>query len=348
MTFYEMYHNIYMNREEIHAVLKKKMWKGGMTRDMNIKTRGIPLQLLGLEALVRRVVNSNEMVEADLKKWKSGYSGERSLDYYLNQLDDFLILHDLRLSTNSYTYFQLDTLLLSRCGLVILEVKNYQGRITFNDENHQVLRTLHQVEERIPNPLLQASRQKIELEQFLIMQGWPTLPISYFVVYSSPQTILNTSSQKVIHAEALPSKLRQYVQSTRKECLTTNQMNQIGNVLKQSHQPPQLNLLQKYNVAPPSIRTGVHCPKCSKLVMTREPRYRKWTLRTLCISIKLCTYCHPPGLCPSLWPRLQMSKQGSFLTLKVLPLQSIILINLTCILLVKTEDMCIISLCPLH
>ncbi|MEK4564319.1 nuclease-related domain-containing protein [Alkalihalobacillus sp. FSL R5-0424] len=244
---------------------------------MNIKTRGIPLQLLGLEALVRRVVNSNEMVEADLKKWKSGYSGERSLDYYLNQLDDFLILHDLRLSTNSYTYFQLDTLLLSRCGLVILEVKNYQGRITFNDENHQVLRTLHQVEERIPNPLLQASRQKIELEQFLIMQGWPTLPISYFVVYSSPQTILNTSSQKVIHAEALPSKLRQYVQSTRKECLTTNQMNQIGNVLKQSHQPPQLNLLQKYNVAPPSIRTGVHCPKCSKLVMTREPRYRKWT-----------------------------------------------------------------------
>ncbi|MEN0642895.1 nuclease-related domain-containing protein [Alkalicoccobacillus gibsonii] len=192
---------------------------------MNIRTRRVPLQLLGLEALVRRVVNPNEMVEADLKKWKSGYSGERSLDYYLNQLDDFLILHDLRLFTDSYTYFQLDTLLLSKYGLVILEVKNYQGRITFNDENHQVLRNLHQVEERILNPLLQASRQKIELEQFLIRQGWPTLPITYYVVYSSPQTILNTSSHKVIHAEALPSKLSQYVQSARKECLTTNQMN---------------------------------------------------------------------------------------------------------------------------
>lgn len=244
---------------------------------MNIKTRGVPLQLLGLEALMRRVVNPNEMVEADLKKWKSGYSGERSLDYYLNQLDDLLILHDLRLSTDSYTYFQLDTLLLSKYGLVILEVKNYQGRITFNDENHQVLRTLHQVEERIPNPLLQASRQKIELEQFLIRQGWPTLPISYFVVYSSPQTILNTSSHKVIHAEALPSKLSQYVQSARKECLTRIQMNQLATGLKKFHQPPQLKLLQKYNVNPAAIRPGVHCPKCNKLKMAREPRYRKWT-----------------------------------------------------------------------
>ncbi|MCM2676682.1 nuclease-related domain-containing protein [Alkalicoccobacillus plakortidis] len=251
---------------------------------MIVKKRYAPIQLLGLEALIRRSSSVTDVMNTDLHKWQIGYRGECSIHYYLNQLDGFMILHDLRLPAEPSGFFQIDSLLLSKYGIIILEVKNFHGVIQFNEQSHQVLRILNDKEERIPNPLIQASRQQAQLDSFLIRNGLPSLPVSAYVVYSSPLTIFRTSHAKVIHAEAIPVQLESYKQKAKREYLTRTQMEHISSLLMGANKTFVPDLLKKYGLSSKNIQNGVHCTHCNKLTMIRPSRIRKWTCQNCYFS----------------------------------------------------------------
>ncbi|TSB45799.1 nuclease-related domain-containing protein [Alkalicoccobacillus porphyridii] len=248
-----------------------------------VKKRSVPNQLLRLEAFIRRSSHTPDKVVADYTKRKLGYQGECSIDFYLSMLppNQVSIMHDLRLHSERNGYFQLDTLLLTPQGLIILEIKNYQGTLYFDEYSHQVTRVLNEKEERIANPLLQVSRQRSHLHSHLISHGLPSLPIHTFVVFSSPLTILRsrssqqTLSPKIIHAEAIPTQVESYVQKGKQKYLTLKQIQEIATLLNNNHQPDLSNNLTSFNLNK-VIKKGVHCPQCNQIAMHREPRIQNW------------------------------------------------------------------------
>lgn len=91
---------------------------------MIVKERKIPIKILKLQALLRRLPANHpnrERMNEDLVKNLYGYRGEESLDYYLSYLnkDCYYILHDLRLQTKSKKYFQIDTFYVNNLILLI-------------------------------------------------------------------------------------------------------------------------------------------------------------------------------------------------------------------------------------
>lgn len=186
---------------------------------MIVKERKIPRKILILEALVRRLPTNHPgrpKIENELLKSYAGYRGEQSIDYHLTFLpqDKFYLLHDLRLQNRQKHYFQMDTLILSPHFFLILEVKNISGSLYFDQEFHQLIRTIDGKEEGFPDPILQVMKQEKQLKSWLEDNHYPSVPIVSLVVISNSSTIIRCSSrekeikEKVIHSAVLPFKLK--------------------------------------------------------------------------------------------------------------------------------------------
>lgn len=155
-------------------------------------------------------------IEQDLTKYKVGYQGEKSIDYHISffNKDNYLIIHDVRLLDYDNRYFQIDTIILSKKMILILEVKNIAGTLYFDNTFNQLIRTIDGKEEAFTNPVVQVERQKFQLHSWLLQNKYEKLPIIPLVVLSNPKTIIKTSSnhkeisQKVLHSEILYKKIK--------------------------------------------------------------------------------------------------------------------------------------------
>ncbi|WP_082235676.1 nuclease-related domain-containing protein [Halobacillus massiliensis] len=122
---------------------------------MIIKPRTYPIQLRKLQSLLRRLPKSHTrypMIQAAYSRNLAGYEGEKSIDYYLDFLpeEDYLIIKDLRMKGSKY-FFQMDTVILTRKYILILEVKNLAGSLSLNRSTYQMIRTYNGVEEAFPD-----------------------------------------------------------------------------------------------------------------------------------------------------------------------------------------------------
>lgn len=237
-----------------------------------------PVIISKLEALLRRLskyfVRRLE-IESQLGKFKAGYSGELSLDYYLNNLPDkeYVILHDLRLQIKS-SFIQIDTLILHRHFILILEVKNIAGDIYIDTNFNQMIRTLNGKTEVFPDPILQAYRQKVELERWLMENKCPTVPIEHLVVLTNPHTqIKNTTeeqvTQRLVRSAKLPFKIESYTHFYPIPSLTPKELSKMTKLLLKHHTPQTYDVLHQFNVSQTDIICGVYCVQCESAPMER-------------------------------------------------------------------------------
>src|SRR5699024_260247 len=157
---------------------------------MIVKKRDGFLYLMQLQALERRLPNNHPQRDRIVREKineSTGVKGEKEIDYPLSFLNstDYRILHSLRLHDEQGA-FQIDSLILNQKFLLILEVKNWFGKILFG-ENDQVIRiNEHQEAEGFPNPLLQVKFQQYRLRRWLRSRNFPDIPITFFVVMAFP------------------------------------------------------------------------------------------------------------------------------------------------------------------
>ncbi|GIN87264.1 hypothetical protein J6TS2_36500 [Heyndrickxia sporothermodurans] len=255
---------------------------------MIIKSRGLPIRILKGEALQNRLPKNHEKqadIERDLKiRWK-GYSGEQSLDYFLQFLPrgKYLIFHDLRLK-GERNFFQMDTLILSPFFALIIEVKNYSGTLIFDTELNQFTRINHQnKEEGFQDPIAQARRQHLQLFSWLQERHFPQIPLEYLIVISDPSTIIKVVGQNktidpfVIHLDQIVNKIEQFHSYYKKPLLTQLQMKRMAELLVESHTPTQKSILEEYKIEQDEVIKGVQCMKCNSFSMIREKYQWKCT-----------------------------------------------------------------------
>ena len=162
--------------------------------------------------------------------------------------------------------------------ILILEIKRMAGILKFDPEFNQFTRiTEEKVAEPYSDPIVQAERQKFQLEKWLRQNTViSNIPIETLVVSTSNKATLQTSHgdvtvrEKVIHKEYLPFKIDKCESKYLENLLNSSQLRSLSDLLLRSHTPLNPDILQKYGISKSELLTGVRCPECKYLPMKRK------------------------------------------------------------------------------
>jgi len=251
---------------------------------MIFKDRDLPISISKLQSLLRRINKNHpqyKTIKNDLLKIMAGFKGEQYTDYPLSFLPqyEYFILHDLRIPYKQ-TFFQMDTLLLSKRFFLILEIKNIAGTLIFDQEFHQLIRIVDGKEEALSDPITQVSRHEYLLKKWLSEKFHIIPPIESFIIISHPQTLVKTHSKStnisniVIRREYLPKAISKLVQKHKSELLTEKEMRKIARHLKKAHTPLDFDVLEKYQIRREEIIGGIQCTSCERTSIKRG--YGTW------------------------------------------------------------------------
>ncbi|WP_153125229.1 nuclease-related domain-containing protein [Peribacillus tepidiphilus] len=251
---------------------------------MIVKERKKSLKLLKLEALDRRLSLEHpkkKEVQLELGKASAGYHGECSLDYYISFLanQNLYIFHDLRLSSGTY-HFQIDTLMVSPAFMLLLEIKNISGTLSFDHHFNQLIKTIDGEDVVFSDPIQQVKHQKFQLSQWLQKHNLPSLPIEFLVVVSnlSAQIKKVSKSDAVIRSSQFVEKVQSLYTQYKQNVLQKCELQKLENILLKNDTPYNPDILAHFKINPSDILTGVVCPFCSSIPMIRNKG--KWTCPT--------------------------------------------------------------------
>lgn len=257
------------------------------------KERKVPLTILKYEALLRRLHDyhpKRPIIEEQLAKFRKGFEGEQSIDYFLSELpkNEYYIFHDLRLPYEDNNFAQFDTIILSTKYLLIIEVKNISGTLIFDSPFKQLIRIKDDKEEVFPDPLIQLKRHQKVISSILKSQSISQIPIEALIVITDPSTILkSTTNSRDIHEKItrpfyLPHNIDHLKLKYKQDKLTKKDLQKMTRFFLKNHTPLNRDVLSQFNLKISDIRTGVHCPDCSKLPILKQPNRNKW----------YCENCH--------------------------------------------------------
>jgi hypothetical protein len=168
----------------------------------------------------------------------------------------------------------MDILILTTRYILILEIKNIIGTVFFESHFDQFIRTLNGKEEGFLNPLNQIKKQKHRLKKWLIDHKIKELPVESFVCFTNPQTIIRAdtrvnASQSVIHSHNLLTKIEEMERNHATPILTEKELSKLSRMLLKKHCEEDINILDRYNITPEEILTGVQCPSCMEISVIR-------------------------------------------------------------------------------
>src|SRR5699024_10158637 len=237
--------------------------------------RKAPQSLRYLQALLPRISPKHQhyddlQIESAIRQ--KGFNGEKKLDYHLQMLgDDYKILSDITLSYKNAT-FQIDSLILSRHAIFIIDSKSIDGLITFNTNLQQLTQQHQGVEKGFKYPITQLESIKFLFMKWLEDRDLTGFPIFYFVSLSDTSSILrvvgdeNYIRKLVTYAEGIPN----YIMSKNEQITNTSPANKILKekiraTIWREKQDLFINLAQKYKIERQQIAPGVLCGKCYQL-----------------------------------------------------------------------------------
>ncbi len=248
-----------------------------------------PTYLLQAEALERRIPPTHCKVpdiQSKIRIFKSGYNGEKTLKYFLDQIPEhkYHIFYGLRLPIRN-TFFQIDALLLSQNLILISDAKNHSGTLRF--DKNQMIHEYGGTREVYENPVAQVNRHKISLRYLFDENKIPLIPIENLVSVCKPATEIIISpgykeaEQKVIKAYDLLHRINMLEERHSEKKINPKTMDQIVNLLKTKHCPQRIDILNYFQIAEDELLTGVQCPRCSYIPM--DNKRSKW-LCSKCLS----------------------------------------------------------------
>lgn len=237
-----------------------------------------PLILEQHEALNRRLAYnhpSRPEVEERLTSLRSGFRGEKTLNYYLSLLPPkkFRIFHDLRLP-NGTTFFQIDAFLLSERMGFIIDNKNYAGILTL--DKFQLTQEFKDNKKIYQNPISQTHRHIILLRNLLDQNQIPIVPIENLVCFSNPTSIVNViqgypeAEKRVCKADNLLRKIDEFERYYKKELLDQKAIGKVKRFVLNKNTPFITDILNTYNIGTKEIIPGVQCPICLQIPMHYE------------------------------------------------------------------------------
>ena len=149
-----------------------------------------------LEALVQRLPISNSKYTLyceHLRRLQAGFAGEQFVDAKWLELDlpfPHYFLHDFQTMNDFGSTHQMDTVFLCPHFLLILEIKNITGKLSYDASFAQLTRTTtDDTVEGMTDPFLQLERHVVWMKK-LLQKERIDLPVLHAVVLATKNGIL--------------------------------------------------------------------------------------------------------------------------------------------------------------
>ncbi|WP_277584586.1 nuclease-related domain-containing protein [Psychrobacillus antarcticus] len=202
-----------------------------------------------------------------MKATESGFHGECYVDNLLKQVDfprNYAILKDLHIQVDSNRYLQMDTVILTKKYIALLEIKNIRGKIAFQRNPDQLIREFDGEITSFKCPEQQIIRQTKRL-QLLLQEFKINLPIKKLIVlaYSKTHVVLPPKYTTIVMGCDISIYIDEYNQLP--DVLSTTEFNQLSRELvSKSFEFIPTPIAQTYPVNLSDVKTGLICPSCSK------------------------------------------------------------------------------------
>ncbi|MFC4619246.1 nuclease-related domain-containing protein [Camelliibacillus cellulosilyticus] len=243
---------------------------------MFVNERIKPIKLLKSEALLRRLDPDHpkrSKIMDDILGRRAGYHGELEVDYHISLLPEksYIIYRGLRLEKDRHVV-QMDLVIITQYGLLIIEIKNFTGTLFFDKHSGQMLRRYKDIEEGYADPIAQVKRQCYLLKEMLAEIQMKNIPINHLVAIAFPSTILKTNPgnehifKTVLHADHLCDRIKEIEKQPAKR-LTEKQKDQLTDFFRRHQTPEPVNILESYKISKDELISGVQCPFCKRYPM---------------------------------------------------------------------------------
>ena len=226
----------------------------------------------GLEALLARLHPAHPQFpkfEQELKHQQAGDFGEQ---YIMNELQklsmDIQLLHNVTLPT--VLAMQIDVLIITPNGIILLEIKNIKGAVHLKNNPRQLIRTTEDGEVTVfTHPEIQLEQYMHGMKSFL-QQHNITIPIYGAIVFpfNNVQIQREGDGLPILMAKDLPM----YIHTLPRCNETIFIQNITSKVMKNIKTKTPYPLCHYYNIDTSSIQTGIRCEKCLHFSMTRQKR----------------------------------------------------------------------------
>lgn len=218
----------------------------------------------------------------------AGYSGEVEVDKILPEIGlpkNSCIMKDIWLEVIPDFYIQLDTLIITRHCLILLEIKKYSGTVHFDEDVGKTIRISPNEEVGKYDCVVdQVDRAVYGLQQ--ILQKYSTvLPIIPIVVMANAATDIELYPRKlpVKYKKQLPRYIRQLLKNemviTEQECLKIKKHIQ-SYARNRGHTP----LCERYEISTVELQKGVICSACNRRM--EKSQGRSWMCEVCKVSNK--------------------------------------------------------------
>lgn len=234
-----------------------------------------------IDAAISRLAQELPPLRKKAARLQKGYNGERKLDYHLRSLAKaFAVLNDVTLRIFG-KQFQIDSLIISAHAIYIIEVKSYEGTVTFNTLLKQFIRNNGEKLQGFKYPISQVEMIHFHLLRWLEERNLGGLPIYHFIAFSEQSTIINVEgdeaavSKIVSYVDEIPIRIMKKDAELAKLKAANNQMkNRVVSTVMRECEDFEYDIFKEFGLSKEEILPGVHCPECGKLGMGRQ--YGKW------------------------------------------------------------------------
>lgn len=166
--------------------------------------------------------------------------------------------------------FELDYLIITPYGAVILEVKNIIGELEFTTNPSQLIQRKDDGKiTKYPCPSNQLNEYKYQLTQFFLQHNI-SVPILGVVVFASRNSFVkqSTNEVKLIYRNEVRSYLRNLIEHHL--ALSKNEMEQIKDILIRKPSSSQsIPLIDHFSIPFKELKLGVKCESCGFIGMNK-------------------------------------------------------------------------------
>ncbi|KPN94789.1 nuclease-related domain-containing protein [Lysinibacillus sp. ZYM-1] len=230
-----------------------------------------------LEVIVRRLpVTHSEYSNycEHVRRLKAGFAGEQRVDAEWLELDlpsPYYFLHDFQTMNDFGSTHQMDTIFLCRQFLLILEIKNITGILSYDALFAQFTRTTGEGNlEGMTDPFLQLERHVVWMKRLLQREHFH-LPVLHAVVLATKNGILSEGfqGQPIFHVTGLRVHLQKWLDLH--QPVETEKLFRFARVLMSMHK----KVKRAVKVPFEDMVKGVICPKCAN-GQPMSYSYKKW------------------------------------------------------------------------
>lgn len=198
---------------------------------------------------------------------EAGFSGETKVDRYLELIElpeSSIVLTNVQLSLAPGHSFQIDTLILAKQFILILEIKNITGELYFETDPHQLRQIKLNGDEAIMEcPITQLLAAIESLKVWLAKKGFNYEIFGQIVLANRKAAVkVAPSNAPILHLKRLSIYLRE--QAEKSPIFTTVELSRMKELIVRNQSNYQTYPLCDYfKINPNILKRGQLCSRCN-------------------------------------------------------------------------------------